>query len=99
LNILDLLLDDDELGIAIRPQIIHVTDEEYDYTGVGLFVAFRCDENIARYSTDEERIILDGLPLRLLNLISEHLQRSLSKTEPSAIWRFGPLTVNTPGRN
>lgn len=63
LNILDLLLDGDELGIAIRPQIIHVTDEEYDYTGVGLFVAFRCDESIVRYSSDEERIILDGVTI------------------------------------
>jgi hypothetical protein len=62
LNILDLLLNDDELGIAIRPQIDHVTDAVYNYTGVGLYVTFECDEKIVR-SVGEEQIILDGVTI------------------------------------
>jgi len=40
LNILDLLLDGDEIGKAIRPQMDYLTDVDYNYTGVGVFVKF-----------------------------------------------------------
>jgi hypothetical protein len=64
LNILDLLLNGDELGLAIRRQIPFLTDAEYDYTGVGLFVTFRHNDEIVKYeTTKEERIILDGVTI------------------------------------
>jgi hypothetical protein len=63
LNILDLLLDGDRFGLAIRPQIDHMTDDVYDYTGVGVFVTFQADETIFNYRISEDRIVLDGVKI------------------------------------
>ena len=63
LNILDLLLDGDEYGRALRPQVDYLTDVEYDYTGVGLFVTFRASAGIENYKHPEERVILDGVSI------------------------------------
>lgn len=63
LNILDLLLDGDEYGRALRPQVDYLTDVEYDYTGVGLFVSFRSSADIENYKHPEERVILDGVSI------------------------------------
>ena len=63
LNILDLLLDGDEAGKALRPQIDYLTDAEYDYTGVGLFVTFQTSDGIENYKYQEDKIILDGVKI------------------------------------
>ena len=63
LNILDLLLDGDEAGKALRPQIDYLTDAEYDYTGVGLFVTFQASDGIENYKYQEDKIILDGVKI------------------------------------
>jgi len=64
LNILDLLLDGDENGKAVRPQIDYLTDSEYDYTGVGLFVIFQPSVGIPIYNmVGSERLILDGVSI------------------------------------
>src|ERR1700678_2466380 len=64
LNILDILLNGDEFGTAIRPQIPFLPDAEYDYTGVGVFVTFYCDKGIDKYEmTGEKRIVLDGVTI------------------------------------
>ena len=63
LSILDLLLDGDEYGRALRPQIDFLTDTEYDYTGGGLFVTFQASIGIEIYKHPEERVILDGVTI------------------------------------
>ncbi|HEY4063182.1 MAG TPA: hypothetical protein VGM30_14850 [Puia sp.] len=63
LNILDLLLDGDEKGKALRCQIDYLTDIEYDYTGVGLYVSFKPSDGIEKYRYQEEKIILDGVSI------------------------------------
>jgi hypothetical protein len=63
LNILDLLLDGDKEGKAIRPQIEYLTESEYDYTGVGLFLNFQKTEEILNYKYPEDRVILDGVTI------------------------------------
>jgi len=57
-------LEGDENGKAVRPQIDYLTDSEYDYTGVGLFVSFQPAEGIPRYNiVGSKRIILDGVSI------------------------------------
>jgi hypothetical protein len=63
LDILDLLLDGDETGKALRPQVEHLIDAEYNYTGVGLFVTFQTTAGIESYKYKEDRVILDGVSI------------------------------------
>lgn len=63
LAILDLLLDGDEYGKALRPQIDYLTDVEYDYTGVGVFVKFHTARGIEGFKHAEDRLILDGVTI------------------------------------
>jgi hypothetical protein len=61
--ILDLLLDGDANGKALRPQIDYLTDVEYDYTGVGVFVTFHTSKGIENFRHGEDRLILDGVTI------------------------------------
>jgi hypothetical protein len=63
LDILDLLLDGDANGKALRPQIDYLTGAEYDYTGVGLFVKFFTSKGIENLKFTEDRLILDGVTI------------------------------------
>ena len=58
LHILDLLLDGDPQGRAVRPQIDYVTDAEYEYTGAGLFVSFQPSIGIEKFKVGEGRLVL-----------------------------------------
>jgi len=69
LNILDLLLDGDEIGKAIRPQMDYLTDVDYNYTGVGVFVKFTSSEKAEKYKYEEDRVILDGVTIRSPEII------------------------------
>jgi len=62
-DILDMLLDGDEAGKALRRQVDYLTDTEYDYTGIGLFVTFQPSQGILKYKCEEERIVLDGVSI------------------------------------
>jgi hypothetical protein len=63
LDILDLLLDGDEEGKALRPQVDYLTDAKYDYTGVGVFVTFHTSKGIENFKYAEEGVILDGVSI------------------------------------
>jgi hypothetical protein len=63
LEILDLLLDGDAYGKALRPQIGYLTDAVYDYTSVGLFVTFHTSKGIEDFKHEEEKLILDGVSI------------------------------------
>jgi len=63
LEILELLLDGDEAGKALGPQVDYLIDAEYDYTGVGVFVTFHTSSGIEIYKFPEDKVILDGVSI------------------------------------
>lgn len=60
-DILDLLLDCDGAGLALRPQIDFLEEKEYDYTGVGLFVYFNFIEGIQAIKYQDDPGFIDGV--------------------------------------
>ncbi len=63
-NILDLLADGDTMGLSIRGQIDYLTEGEYTYTGVGLFLDFTHAEGIEKFKSDQEKLILNGVIIK-----------------------------------
>ncbi|MBI3219871.1 MAG: hypothetical protein HYZ44_10190 [Bacteroidetes bacterium] len=63
-DILDLLLEGDSFGQSVRGQISYLTEEEYNYTGVGLFVSFSHTDGIEKFKANDEKLILDGVIIR-----------------------------------
>jgi hypothetical protein len=66
LDILDLMLDGDVDGLTARPQMKYLTDEEYEYTGGGLFVSFTHSAEILQYKTSKDNLILMGVKITTL---------------------------------
>ncbi|WP_162127618.1 hypothetical protein [Flavobacterium phycosphaerae] len=63
-NILELLLDNDEDGIAARKQLPFITENEITYTGGGFVVNFNQLEGIAEYKTTiTDGTVLDGVKI------------------------------------
>ena len=62
-DILDLLLDEDNEGIALRPQIEFLTDSKYNYTGGGLFVTFSHSDGIEKHKYSKSNLILLGVKI------------------------------------
>lgn len=56
-NVLDLLLDGDELGEQAKQQIDFLTEKNFNYTGVGLFVSFTHNEGIQSIPLKGETVI------------------------------------------
>lgn len=63
-DILDLLLDGDDVGKSARPQIAFLTDANYNYTGVGLFVTFKHAHGIEQYRVSTEKNMINGVEIR-----------------------------------
>lgn len=64
LDILDLLLDGDDNGKAVRPQIDYLTELDYEYTGMGVFITFRSSEEILVHRVGSAQLVLDGVSIR-----------------------------------
>lgn len=64
LDILDLLLDGDDLGRSARLQIDFLTEENYNYTGVGLFVIFDHASGIEQYRIKTENAVINGVEIK-----------------------------------
>ncbi|NII27033.1 hypothetical protein HB364_18225 [Pseudoflavitalea sp. X16] len=62
-DILTLLLDGDNEGLAAKPQLEFIVDAEYQYTGGGLFVSFSYKDGIEAYSIDKKDLILNGVKI------------------------------------
>ena len=60
-NILELLVDGYDSEHTIRSQVKYLTEEEYEYTSVGLYVRFSHDTGIEDFKASDEKLILDGL--------------------------------------
>jgi hypothetical protein len=63
-DILDLLLDGDNEGLLARKQLPFITEENFDYTGGGLFVRFSHSDKIANYKVSKENLILNGVKIQ-----------------------------------
>ncbi len=63
-DILDLLLDGDALGQNARPQMKFLTDKEYNYTGVGLFVNFGHSDGIEQFRLRTDKIRINGVEIK-----------------------------------
>lgn len=61
LDILDLLLDGDNDGLMIRQQLDHIIDENYNYTGSGLFVKFSNSDSISTKRIQKDTLVLNGV--------------------------------------
>ena len=62
-DILDLLLDVDNEGIAVRPQLQFLTDTKYEYTGSGLFVTFSHSDGIDKHKYSKDDLVLLGVKI------------------------------------
>jgi len=64
LNILELLLDGDEDGVNANSQIGYLTESNFDYTGVGVFIEFKQTEGIEKYRSNIESLVLNGVVIK-----------------------------------
>jgi hypothetical protein len=64
LEILDLLLDGENDGLMIRRQLDCLTDENYNYTGSGLFVTFLHNDNNSTKRIQKDNLVLNGVLIK-----------------------------------
>ncbi|TDL99648.1 MAG: hypothetical protein C4K58_07080 [Flavobacteriaceae bacterium] len=63
-DILDLLLDGDNDFVSARQQLPFITEDNFDYTGGGLFVRFSHSNEIKKYKVDKQDLILNGVKIQ-----------------------------------
>jgi hypothetical protein len=62
-DIFELLLDGDNEGIIAKNQLPYITEENFDYTGGGLFVRFSHSDGIAKHRVLKSDLILNGVKI------------------------------------
>ncbi len=62
-DILDLLLDVDDSGLDARNQLPYITEEDFEYTGGGLFVGFTHSKEINNFRVRLPELILDQVKI------------------------------------
>ena len=62
-DIIDLLLDVDGEGMQARKQLEYVIDDDYEYTGGGLFVRFKYLDGIKNFKVGKDDLILNGVKI------------------------------------
>lgn len=62
-DILTLLLDGDKEGLKVKGQLDFITEIEYDYTGVGVFISFNHKEGIEKFKATKTDLILNGVKI------------------------------------
>lgn len=63
-DILNLLLDGDNEGLLARQQLPFITEENFDYTGGGLFVQFSHSDEITNHKVSKLDLILNGVKIQ-----------------------------------
>jgi len=63
-DILDLLLEGDNEGLSARQQLPFITEDNFDYTGGGLFVQFSHSDEITKHKVNKQDLILDGVKIQ-----------------------------------
>ena len=62
-DILELLLDGDEDGLLAKQQLPFIADNEYEYTGGGLFVNFNHAGGILEFKLPKNDLVLHGVKI------------------------------------
>jgi hypothetical protein len=68
IDILDLLLDGDDDGLILRHQLDYLTDENYNYTGNGLFVTFSHNDSVSKKRIKKDNLVLNGVLIKSSDL-------------------------------
>jgi hypothetical protein len=63
-DIISLLLDGDDEYILIRKQADWITEENFKYTGHGVFVHFKLEEQALKYRLDMKDFWLNGVLIK-----------------------------------
>ncbi len=63
-NILSLLCDGDDAGMATSLQLPYLTEEEYLYTASGLFVSFKHLDGISEYKFQADYNVVNGVKVK-----------------------------------
>ena len=63
-DIISLLLDGDDEYILIRKQADWITEENFKYTGHGVFVHFKLEEQTLKYRLDMKDFWLNGVLIK-----------------------------------
>lgn len=70
-DILQLLLDDNILSKDVRKQLEFLSDDEYKYTGSGVFVNLSHSDGIESFRSRDLSSVLDGVTVHSTELSSE----------------------------
>jgi hypothetical protein len=63
-DILKLLLDGDSEGLSAKNQLPFIVDENFEYTGSGLFVSFLHTDEIVNHKVIKPDLILNGVKIQ-----------------------------------
>ncbi|THU38044.1 hypothetical protein FAM09_15275 [Niastella caeni] len=63
-DILELLLDGDIDGLSAKQQLPFITEDDFEYTGGGLFVRFSYSNKIINYKVLNPDLILNGVKIQ-----------------------------------
>lgn len=67
-DILELLLDGDSEGLALKSQLPFLEEDDFEYTGSGVFIGFKHLSGIEDYKFHPESIILNGVIIKSTSL-------------------------------
>jgi hypothetical protein len=62
-DILDLMLDGGAEGISARNQLPFISENKFEYTGVGLCLNFSHDPESSNFKVSESELVLDGVKI------------------------------------
>jgi hypothetical protein len=64
MDIMEMLLDKDDEGIALRKQLEFLTDSKYEYTGAGVYVNFESLAGIEGFLYGDNSLSLAGVEIK-----------------------------------
>lgn len=63
-DVVKFILNSKNVEEKIKHQIDFLIEDEYEYTGIGVFVGFKHKENIEKYRAKEENLIITGVKIK-----------------------------------
>lgn len=63
-DILTFLLDGDKEGEEVMGQLDFISEKEFDYTGVGVFISFEHADGIENYKATIADLVLNGVTIK-----------------------------------
>ena len=59
-----LLLDGDKDGLEVKKQRDFITENQVNYTGVGVFISFSCEPEIEKFKASKQDLVLNGVTIK-----------------------------------